>query len=77
MKYGYQNGKIKKMKDILISPYDLGFLRGYAVFDVSRTTKNGKIFLLEEHYRRIKNSTKELSIKFNLSKEEFKDIVKK
>ncbi len=77
MKYGYKNGKIKKMKDILISPYDLGFLRGYAIFDVSRTTKDGKIFLLEEHYKRIKNSTKELSIKFNLSKEEFKDIVKK
>lgn len=77
MKYGYKNGKIKKMKDILISPYDLGFLRGYAIFDVSRTTKDGKIFLLEEHYKRIKNSTKELSIKFNLSKEEFRDIVKK
>ena len=29
MKFGYQNGKIKKMDDIKILPYDLGFLRGY------------------------------------------------
>lgn len=77
MKFGYQNGKIRKMGDIKISPYDLGFLRGYAVFDVMRTTKKGKIFLLDEHYQRIKKSAKQIGLKFNLSKKEFENTIYK
>jgi branched-chain amino acid aminotransferase len=77
MKYAYQNGKIKEIKNIKILPYDLGFLRGYAIFDVSRTKDNGEVFLLSEHYKRIKNSTKKIGLNFNLSKNEFENIIKK
>lgn len=77
MKYAFNNGKIKEFKDIRISPYDLGFLRGYATFDVSRTTKNGKVFLLDEHYKRIKKSSKSIGLDFDLTKEEFNNVIKK
>jgi branched-chain amino acid aminotransferase len=46
--YCYLNGKIVKMKDAKISPFDLGFTRGYAVTEVLRAY-NGKIFLFDEH----------------------------
>jgi branched-chain amino acid aminotransferase len=77
MKYAYQNGKIKETKKIEISPYDLGFLRGYAVFDVSRTKESGDVFLIKEHYKRIKNSAKKIGLNFNLSENDFKNIIEK
>lgn len=46
-KYCYFNGKITTLDKAKISPYDLGFLRGYGVFDVMRT-QNGKPFLFDE-----------------------------
>jgi len=55
----------------------LGFLRAYSIFDVSRITKSGKIFLLDEHYNRIKYSVKEIGLKFPLSKKEFEEIIYK
>jgi branched-chain amino acid aminotransferase len=76
MKYCYANRKIKSIDKIKISPYDLGLLRGYAVFDVMKT-ENGKPFLLDEHWKRFQNSAKELKLRIPVTKEKFTGIIKK
>jgi branched-chain amino acid aminotransferase len=70
----YFNGNIVESKNVLISPYDLGLLRAYGVFDVMRTWSN-RPFLLPEHYRRLRNSAKELSLRVPLSEKEFAAVV--
>lgn len=75
-KYCYFNGKIILAEKIKVSPYDLGILRGYGVFDLARTC-NGKPFLLKEHFVRLKNSAKELGLKLNLKESNYKKIVEK
>jgi len=74
--YGYFNGKITTLSEMKISPYDLGLLRGYGVFDVMRT-QNGKPFLFEDHWKRLQNSAKELNLKLPVGKEEFKKNIRK
>lgn len=74
MKYCYFNGKITTIDRIKISPYDIGILRGYGVFDVM-CTANGKPFLLNEHFRRLNNSARELKLKVPFSKKEFEKII--
>ncbi|MFC1645323.1 aminotransferase class IV [Patescibacteria group bacterium] len=72
----YFNGEFIKLGDIKINPYDLGFLRGYGVFDVMRTV-NGKPFLIKEHWDRLVNSAKELNLNISVSEKEFNDIVER
>jgi D-amino acid aminotransferase len=74
--YCYFNGKITTVDKIKISPYDIGVLRGYGVFDVM-CTENGKPFLLDEHWLRLTNSAKELKLQIPISKKEFREIVEK
>jgi branched-chain amino acid aminotransferase len=68
------NGALIDAKDVLISPYDLGLVRGYAVFDVMRTF-NGKPFLCPGHYKRLRNSAKEIGLTLPVSSREFATIV--
>ncbi|MDP2639001.1 MAG: aminotransferase class IV [Candidatus Azambacteria bacterium] len=75
-KYCYFNGKIIALNKVGISPYDIGLLRGYGVFDVM-CTENGKPFLLNEHWRRFQNSAKELNLKIPIAKNEYKNILQK
>jgi branched-subunit amino acid aminotransferase/4-amino-4-deoxychorismate lyase len=49
------NGAFCDESDICISPRDLGFLRGYAVFDVMPVYR-GKPFLPDRHYTRLARS---------------------
>jgi len=72
----YWNGKITTVDKIKISPYDIGFLRGYGVFDVM-CTQNGQPFLLDAHFQRLQNSAEELGLKFSLPKKEYTAIVAK
>lgn len=72
--YCYLNGKILPIEEAMISPDDLGILRGYGVFD-AMITCNGKIFLFDEHYERFKNSSASLGLKLPAGKEEFKKII--
>ncbi len=72
----YFNGKITTTDKIGISPYDIGFLRGYGVFDVM-CTQNGKAFLLDEHWKRFAASAKELNLKVPVKKDAYKKIVGK
>lgn len=72
--FSYLNGKILPLNKININPYDLGLLRGYAVFDVMRT-RGGKPFLFEEHWRRLCNSAKETGLSVPITREVFKKNV--
>jgi len=74
--YCYLNGKFIKLKDAKISPFDLGFIRGYAVTEVLRSY-NGKVFLFNEHYIRLKTAVKSLRLKLKESKNEIEDILNK
>lgn len=64
------------LKKAGISPYDLGFLRGYGVFDVMKAV-NGKPFLINEHWNRFRNSAKELDLKIPLNARKYQETVKK
>lgn len=49
--YCYANGTIMKERDLHISPYDLGVLRGYAAFDFM-STAHRRLFHPREHWQR-------------------------
>ena len=70
----YFNGKITTLDKVKIHPYDIGLLRGYAVFDVM-CTQNQKPFYLEEHWQRFKNSARELGIEMKMGNSEYRKIV--
>jgi branched-subunit amino acid aminotransferase/4-amino-4-deoxychorismate lyase len=70
MKYAYFNGEIIPEEEVKINFNDLGFLRGYAVFDAMRTV-SGKPFLLKAHFKRLQNSARLLNIPLEISGENF------
>ena len=72
--YCYLNGKIIKLKDEKISPFDLGLVRGYAVTEVLRAY-DGKIFLFDEHYKRLMKAVKSLRLNLKESQEKIKQIM--
>jgi branched-chain amino acid aminotransferase len=57
----FLNGAILPAEQALISPLDIGLLRGYAVFDLLRTV-NGRPFLLAEHLKRLRSSAELLGL---------------
>jgi D-amino acid aminotransferase len=73
----YFNGEIINFDEVRISPYDLGFLRGYGVFDVMRTVNGGKLFLFQEHWNRLVSSAEKLHLQVPVSKNELKDVMEK
>ncbi len=72
----YFNGSFLPLADIAIRPNDLGFLRGYVVFDVM-PVENGKPFLWERHYERLCRSAEALNLRVPASKAEFGDILRR
>ncbi len=69
------NDKITIEKDAMISPYDLGILRGYGVFDFMCTTKDNKPFLLNDHWLRLKRSASLLGLMVPIQKSKYEQIV--
>jgi branched-chain amino acid aminotransferase len=67
------NGKIVRENEVLIPFRDQGFLRGDAVFDMTRSF-NGKAFRLEQHIARLYRSLKYLDIDPGLSPAEIASI---
>ncbi len=59
----------------MIHPDDLGILRGYGVFDVMKTV-NGKIFLFDEHFKRLSDSADYLGVKLPVKKSEIEKTIK-
>ena len=74
--YAYCNGKIKTLDKIKISPYDLGLLRGYGIFDVM-CTKNGKPFFLKDHWKRFAGSAKELGLTVSIGTKRYQSVIEK
>lgn len=72
----FLNGKIISLNKAAIGLNDLGVLRGYGVFEALKTV-NGKIFLFDEHFGRLKNSVGYLSLKLPVNKQEIENIIRK
>lgn len=62
----FLNGEIVPAEQAAISPFDIGLLRGYAVFDLLRTI-DGRPFLLREHLERLRSSAGQLNLTVPLS----------
>jgi branched-subunit amino acid aminotransferase/4-amino-4-deoxychorismate lyase len=65
----FLNGKFVSEKDLLISPRDLGYSRGFAVFDFLETYEQ-KPFMLERHIDRLFMSAETISLDIPWSKKE-------
>lgn len=59
--YLYLNGAIVPTEQATLSPFDVGLLRGFAVFDLLRTVRR-RPFLLSEHLERLRTSAAELGL---------------
>ena len=70
----YLNGNFLTESQAKISVLDLGFVRGYGVFDFLRTY-GGKPFKLDEHLKRLKNSADQIGLEIPWKKEELKKLV--
>jgi len=57
----YLNGSLVPRSQAVISPFDLGFLYGYGLFETMRA-HSGRIFRLEKHLERLLKSAKALSL---------------
>ncbi len=57
----YLNGSLVPRSQAKISPFDLGFLYGYGLFETMRAY-SGRIFRLEKHLERLLKSAKALSL---------------
>lgn len=57
----YLNGSLVPRSQARISPFDLGFLYGYGLFETMRAY-SGRIFRLEKHLERLLKSAKALSL---------------
>ncbi len=66
----FQNGKFVSESDLAISPRDVGFSRGYAVFDFLRTYAHHRPFKLAEHIDRLFHSAEQIGLKLPWKKEE-------
>lgn len=72
----YYNGKYLDVQKAAISPFDLGLLRGYGVFDVMRT-QNGRPLSISEHWKRFRSSAQYLKLKVPLSLAVYSGVVEK
>lgn len=70
----YLNGKILPFSKATVNLDDLGILRGYGAFEALKTV-NGKIFLFNEHFERLKKSAEYLAVKLPAAKTEIKEII--
>lgn len=70
----YLNGHIIPAEQAAISPFDVGLLRGYAVFDLLQTV-GGKPFQLVEHLERFRSSAALLGLEVPATNEEITRIV--
>lgn len=71
----YLNGEYVAENKLLISPRDLGFSRGYGVFDYLRTY-NGRPFKLEEHLARFLRSASAIELKHDYNLKQLIEIIR-
>ena len=73
----YLDGKFVTEENLVISPRDLGFTRGYAVFDFFRTYNGHKPFMFDYHIDRFFNSARAINLPLPWTKTEIKGIITK
>lgn len=66
----FLNGKFVSEKELLISPRDLGYSRGYGVFDFLITYQHHKPFMLKKHIDRLFHSAGMIALSVPWSKEQ-------
>lgn len=71
--YVYINGDILPLEDARIPVYDLGLLRGYALFDFFRVIDGIPVFA-ENHIDRLENSLKLMRLQTDLSREQWHEL---
>lgn len=71
----YLNGKFVTEDELLISPRDLGFTRGYACFDFFRTYNGHKPFMFDLYIDRFFNSAHSIGLAMPWSKAAIKKVV--
>lgn len=64
----FLNGRLVKESELLISPRDLGYSRGYAVFEFM-VTSGGRPFMMDKHLERLYESAKSISLPLPWKKE--------
>ena len=69
IKYYNVNGEIVPTEEAVINVKDLGFLRGYSVFDFFRIYKGRPVFI-EDHLARLEHSSEKLGLSLPYSKTE-------
>ncbi len=69
IKYHNINGEIVSIENAVINVSDLGFLRGYSVFDYFKIYKGQPVFI-EDHLARLERSANELGLQLPYSKTE-------
>lgn len=72
----FLNGQLVDEDHLFISPRDLGYSRGYAVFEFMITT-NGQPFMMDRHIDRLFNSCKAIALNVPWSKQQIADWVQK
>ncbi len=66
----FLNGKLVSEELLVVSPRDVGFSRGYAVFDFLKTYSHHRPFKLQEHIDRLFNSANLIGLHMPWSKEQ-------
>lgn len=74
MEIFYLNGQFVSASEAKISILDLGFVRGYGVFDFLRTY-NGQPFKLDEHLKRLESSADQIGLKLPKPLTELRNLV--
>ncbi len=70
----YANGKYVDQKKLNFDISDRGLLLGDGVFD-TMLYQNNELIFYSDHYKRLNNATKLLSLNFNIKKETLKKII--
>ncbi len=71
----YLNGKFVPKSKAIVSVYDLGWVRGYGVFDYIITYDGGKPFMMMNHLNRLKRSAELIGLKLPFTQERLQQII--
>lgn len=74
MNYCWMNGDYLRADELLISPFDHGFLYGAGFFETFRTYE-GHVFLFEEHMERLRGALEEYHISMPYTYEEIIEVI--
>ncbi len=74
MRWIYLNGELVQQETATVSALDRGLLYGYGLFETMRSY-GGRVFRLEEHYRRLRDGADRLAMDVPLTRRELSKAV--